>query len=413
MYRRDEDRRVFVLRRPARRLAAVLVGVASVLVAPGAPPPVAASTAPPTTDRIVGFYVSIGPLPESTLSRVTHLIDFVTANLHDGCSPSAEDDAEFAQLAEFKATHPNLNVMLSIGLGGDQWSRAAASPRLTERIASSCAALIDRLGFDGLDVDWEFPDGPTDKANLTPFMAGLRSALDALGTGHHFLSMDTPSAWVQAVPPWIDFAAVSQSVDWYNVMAYDSAGPLTAAEGVTGFNAPLSVPTGATFLLAKFPNIVVSRELYRQAGVPDHQIVMGLPFYGVQYKHVRPRNNGIWQPFDRSQDDAYQQHCYHDLGPALASSTRTWNEGAASPWLWDEATSTAISYDDPESISAKTTYVHNERLGGVMVFTLNCDDPEGNLTAAVAGAMDAAIPAAPPPDATPALPAAVGPRFTG
>jgi len=340
----------------------------------------------------VGFYRVAERLPESTLKGLTHIISWTSANPSEGCAPRPVDIEKLTLLSEFKVAHPHLRVMLGIGMGAEAFSEVAASPELTRNVAETCSALVDAWGFDGLDVDWEFPEGDADKANLTAFMSALRSALDGLGTGHKNLTMDTPSAWLPDTPPSIDFVALGAHVDWFNVMMYDAPQPLMAFSGRTGFNAPLSVPTGAPEFYAAVPNIEVSVALYRNAGVPDDKIVAGLPFYAYRYRYVEHANNGLWQLYDKTKPDAYAQVCYRTLDSALASSVRTWNDGAASPWLWDAAMSTAISYDDPESLTAKATWAHTQGLGGVMIWPLDCDKSSGELASAIIAALAVPLP---------------------
>ena len=45
---------------------------------------------------------------------------------------------------------------------------------------------------------------------------------------------------------------------------------------------------------------------------------------------------------------------------------RFWDTEAKAPYLWNRDSSTFISYEDPESLIYKSTYVREQALGGIM-----------------------------------------------
>ena len=57
------------------------------------------------------------------------------------------------------------------------------------------------------------------------------------------------------------------------------------------------------------------------------------------------------------------------------------------PWLYNQQTKIAISYEDAESIAAKGGYVLQKKLGGIMFWDLGQDDRESTLLEAVNKAM--------------------------
>lgn len=63
-------------------------------------------------------------------------------------------------------------------------------------------------------------------------------------------------------------------------------------------------------------------------------------------------------------------------------SKRYWDARADAPYLWNAATHTFITYDDPRSIAAKDAYVMRHHLGGVMYWEQSLD-PGGTLLRAI------------------------------
>ncbi len=68
----------------------------------------------------------------------------------------------------------------------DNFPEMAASEEARNKFAQQCVELIKAYGFDGIDIDWEYPGyadhsgTPEDKVNYTLFLKAIREALDAL-----------------------------------------------------------------------------------------------------------------------------------------------------------------------------------------------------------------------------------------
>merc|ERR1719239_1557919 len=95
-------------------------------------------------------------------------------------------------------------VKVSIALGGwndsegDKYSRMVSSPSSRRNFVAKAVQFIEKWGFEGLDLDWEYPKcwqvdcsaGPsTDKENFAALVSELRAAFDSHGhwdkkTGH-------------------------------------------------------------------------------------------------------------------------------------------------------------------------------------------------------------------------------------
>ena len=120
-------------------------------------------------------------------AKLTHL-NYAFAGLVDGeivlGHPEFDEDL-FARLRELKQQYPQLKTLISVGgwAGSKNFSDAALSDESRARFADSGVAFIRRHGFDGIDIDWEFPVGggmagnvvrPEDKVNYTLLLRALR-----------------------------------------------------------------------------------------------------------------------------------------------------------------------------------------------------------------------------------------------
>lgn len=299
----------------------------------------------------------------------------------------------FNQLNILKEKYPHIQTLISVG--GWTWSKNFSDVALTEesrqKFAASCVAFMKQYGFDGLDIDWEYPSGggdpgnivrPEDPENFVLLLTELRKQLDAQGQadgGKHYLLTIAAGAGKSAIEG-IDWVAVAAQLDWINLMAYDFAGGWSPT---TDFNAPLfaseSSPTPTV-------SIDTSLKAYLDAGVTADKMVLGVPFYGKGWKNVAADDGGLFKPFDGIPTGTYGEGVfeYNNLADFwIPLMERYWDDGAKVPWLYNPKTGMMISYDDPESLALKAQYVNDNNLGGVMIWELSQDTADNALLTAL------------------------------
>ena len=287
-----------------------------------------------------------------------------------------EDLASFAGLRGLREEFPGLMTLLSIGGwdGSQNFSLAARDEEHRRTFARSAAALMEEQGFDGLDLDWEFPvsggkEGtlhhPEDGENYLRLLQAVREELDARGkaAGRDYLltaAVSPGSSFLTNVP----LAELAEPVDYLFLMGYDQNGPWDA---LTGRNAPLSAGDGG---------IKAAVERYLAAGVPREKLVLGTPFYGYLYRLEReiPGQEGL--PFASAEPVGYDAIATRWLG----EGTRRFDPEGEVPWLSGEGW--YLSYDDPSSIAAKGRYARDQGLRGAGAWELS-QDREGRLLGAL------------------------------
>jgi hypothetical protein len=83
-----------------------------------------------------------------------------------------------------KKQNRRLKVLLSIG--GANYSSHFALPTLNSTglwistFASSVVSLVNSTGLDGLDIDWQYPDGASQAGNFVPLLQMVRNALTCM-----------------------------------------------------------------------------------------------------------------------------------------------------------------------------------------------------------------------------------------
>lgn len=80
-----------------------------------------------------------------------------------------------------KEINPNLKVMLSVGgatASADSFVAAANSADKLKNMTDSAIKFFETYNYDGLDVDWEYPQ---DKETFNRLLKGLKAAFEPKG----------------------------------------------------------------------------------------------------------------------------------------------------------------------------------------------------------------------------------------
>jgi chitinase len=358
--------------------------------------PLQPAPTPPTAPAIVGYVFPKGEVlaPHAVDARRLTRINYAFANIANGriVPGSPADAANFATLTALKQQNPALDVLVSVG--GWAWSGAFSDMALTHArraiFIHSVVDLLTRNHLDGLDIDWEYPGmpgaghrfRPQDKRNYTLLLEELRQRLTLLRRQTHrprpyllTIAAGASNEFLQHT----QMAQVQRFVDTVNLMAYDYYEP--GSDPLAGHHAPL-------FTNPQDPEKVsadASVRAFEQAGVPAAKILLGVPFYGHIWTHVPGRAHGLYQP-GKAAPQGFAPYGLIAATMLDHGFTRYWDPTASAAYLYDPETQTFVSYEDPQSLARKCSYVLENHLGGVMFWDY-ASDPTGALL----GVIDAAF----------------------
>jgi chitinase len=295
-----------------------------------------------------------------------------------GGTPATDDRPAIPGLTALAHRH-GVKVMLSLGgwenSGGFPGVAAGAATRV--QFAHSCAQRIREYGFDGIDVDWEFPgyaphNGTTaDRENFTLLLRTLRDSLDALGAanGQHFLlTAALPSDSARAAG--MDIRSVAALLDFLNIMTYDYHGPW---DPVAGHNAPLYAGAGATPAWSVHGSFVLYHTSF---GIPADRMTLGVPFYGHSYRNC----TALQTPHGGSDTARFPEGAFATaILASMKDFARSWDDLAKVPFLVDTTSRTLVSYDDEESIRWKVRYARENSVRGFIIWEITADYlPDGS-----------------------------------
>jgi chitinase len=329
----------------------------------------------------------------------------------------------FGAIQQLKARHPNLTVLISLGGQAENvagFTTAASTEAGRAALAASCIDMFVKGNiapgvsapglFDGFNIDWEFPTA-ADKQSFTALLKEFRTQLSALTktTGKKYtLTFDSPADPQKYVN--IDLKAAADQVDFLTIDGYDYAGTW---DKQTNESSSLydSVADPAP---SDAGSIDATVRAYLKAGVPAAKYTMGMPLYAVGWTGVSAANHGLYQNATgdspvlladgsgvcpNPSKTAASPGCDTILTAGfLTYSTieNLTNKNGFVPWydsersgatLYNPATETFYSYDNPTSVAAKTAYIKKNKLGGAYVWALNDDDASGSLTKTIAAGL--------------------------
>jgi chitinase len=321
------------------------------------------------------------------------------------------DPLNFPDLLRLKKEFPKLKTLIAIGgwTLSDKFSPAIKDDAGRTSITKSAVDYMKKNGFDGIDLDWEFPVccgsetgqryldlnqsseprySPDDRHNFTLWLKELRHQLDDLGKkdGKHYLLTIAASAAPDVAAKAYEIKDVARIVDWIDVMGYDFHVPVTQ---VANLSAPLT-QNPADPDKAKGYTASAAIAFYEKSGAPPSKLVLGVPFYGHGWADCPPQNHGEFQTckgdathggtWVKLDANAWGEWDYWDLKKSYVNKNgfvRYWDAKSQVPFLYNAKTGTWISYDDDQSIAAKAKYVIDQGLKGGMFWEMAMDKNSG------------------------------------
>jgi len=360
--------------------------------------------------RVVAYFPSWGiyqkdyyveDIPAENLTHIIHAFATITAegkiaiidswaDLEIPMGPDTWENpirGHFGAYARLKEANPSLRVLIAVGgwFDSGRFSEVAATDSARKTFATSVREFCVQYGFDGVDLDWEYPvvatgvNGnvrPEDSTNYAKLAAAIRSEFDAqerIDGKTYEISAATPAGFDKFER--IDLAALSAQLDFINMMTYDFHGRWV--KNKTGHNAPLFAnPNDAN---PRY-NVDGAVQGYLSAGVPSDKLVLGIPAYGYGWTGVpfaAPYGSAAGTgPGTLSVEPGFYD--YRTVAALLVQNPQHnyWDEASQVSFYYDG--NLWISYDGPQSLLRKIDYIEEYNLGGMMFWETATDIRDNN-----------------------------------
>ena len=322
---------------------------------------------------IISAYISVNGfkgLRPGDAERLTH-VNWAFAVVKEGRG-SVDHWKNSDAVREFNKNKGHLKSVLSVGgWGAGGFSNACMTPEGRETLAQTLADISYDYGFDGIDMDWEYPGlpggnidySPKDKYNYTELIRLLREKLGP----DKVVSMAAGA--MQDCIDNLELDKLLQYMDFINLMTYDMC-PWNKVNYHTALFASDKIDN---------KNGDAAVKLFTDAGWPIERLTMGAAFYARNYKDV----NGLGDTFPGPHPG------WANYGSIVKKS-----QEAGIPIEYDGKAETAyvyigrefFSFDNPRSLKAKVDYIRKRGLVGIMFWEYTCDDENSTLLKAIAEA---------------------------
>lgn len=190
-----------------------------------------------------------------------------------------------------KKKHRNLKTLLSIGgwTYSSNFPGPASNDASRKKFASSAVQLLSDHGFDGIDIDWEYPADANQADHFVQLLREVRGALDSFAGRVVDQGLTRPQLLLTIACPAgpqhyqkLQIRAMDQYLDFWNLMAYDYAGSWDQS---AGHQANIN-KSGANSKSTPFDtDSAVSH--YISNGVQSRKLVIGMPLYGRAFQNTK------------------------------------------------------------------------------------------------------------------------------
>ena len=324
--------------------------------------------------------------------------------------PSLSYKGQFNLMHTMKSMYPDVTLLVSTG----GWAASRTLWLVMDNeanmntFADSAVEFIRKYGFDGIDIDFEFPSETSQSGNpddfdlseprrdgiserYTKFMEIMRDKITEAahedGTYYWLTSAVSASSWVlggQTSSQFLDY------LDFVSIMSYDYHGGWNQfVENQANIYAD---PNDRETQSLPLPTLGFDWSMnYYRGAVQSEKILMGIPYYTRGWTNVSGGINGlhgssntpatgnenIWHDKDANGNEipAGANPLWHVLNLMEKDSNykKYWDPVGHVPYVWNSVNKTFLTFEDEQSIQERINFIDKNNLGGALIWVMHGD----------------------------------------
>ena len=265
-----------------------------------------------------------------------------------------------------------IRVCMSIGgWGADGFCQSCASEETRATFIASIIEAVQKYGYDGVDLDWEYPTSgqsagiaytSKDKANFTALCKELRAALNEINPKLLL------TAAVASGTRYYDVKNVDQYLNYWNLMTYDFSSKTSGSKA--RYDEGLTDTTSSV-------------EAYISAGATAKKIIVGITFratkftvselgskYGIGQTMTSNREDIDYKDVVKSYLNNSDYKLYYDTTDAMAV-LYTPNKV--------DGEYIVLSFENDRALIARASLIRDKGIGGIMAWDLSMDSTNNEM----------------------------------
>ncbi|KAI3336893.1 carbohydrate-binding module family 18 [Xylariaceae sp. AK1471] len=369
-------------------------------------PPATGLSTGKVTNLVIGYFEAWAPAETGCGKRDVSYIEQIAgslSHLYVAFGSIAPDTYEItpmngisistiSQIMGIKQNAPGLRIYLSLGgwsysdngtATQPVWGDLSSTAEKRNKFIDQLAKFMRTWGFDGVDLDWEYPGAPDrggmkrDIDNYVSLLEDIRTRWDAMPNGWG-LSFTAPSSyWYMR---WFNIGKLTAAADWVNLLTYDLHGSWDSPEDQIG---------SFVYAHTNLTEITDAFDLLWRNDVPANKVNLGIGFYGRTFTLVDKSCTSPGCPFSAAgnQGPCSQQPgilSYKEIEDIRNQyNLKTVDDTVAQVNYFTYDQDQWVSYDDVSTLKAKIDYANKNGLLGTFIWAVDLDDDHHSALAAV------------------------------
>ncbi|MGL5328168.1 MAG: glycosyl hydrolase family 18 protein [Peptostreptococcaceae bacterium] len=317
----------------------------------------------------------------------------------------------FNLLQQMKKQFPNVKLLMSVGgwAGSRGFYTMMDTDEGIDTFVQSCVDFVRQYGFDGIDIDFEFPSSTSQSGNPEDFdvseprrdtinerynvmMKKLNKALDEAAakdnTEYLLTAAVSASSWVLGGVQSNEYA---KELDFLSIMSYDYHGGWNEFVENQANIYPDPADRETMNMIMPVLGMDWSYKYYRGV-LPPEKILMGVPYYTRGWENVQGGNGtglhgssktpatgkyNIWGDPDENGNiiPAGANPLWHVLNlmeqdPNLKVH---WDDVGKVPYIWQNNEKVFLTFENEQSIDERLKYIEEKNLGGALIWVMDGD----------------------------------------